>query len=1030
MKMKNRKNYNDRNASFGAFAVFALALSGTALASDAHTLERRALVIPSTLPAGFKSQGCVLDNVNGAGRTLQSATTSSPTMTIETCINFCNGQGFFFAGVEFADECYCGNTLAPGGTNTTITDCNMACAGNANEPCGAGNRLNLFWNGKTPPPSPQTVPSVGKWVSLGCFTDNVNGAGRSLPNPTTPNGQVSIESCTTACFNAGFRLSGTEFADECYCASAIANGGTQAALTDCNMVCQGNSSEFCGGPNRLNVYNYTGTDLPVVSTGGGGGGGTGTAVGVFPVLSGLPTGWSYNACWVDNLVGRVFVEQQPGDESLTIQSCIAQCAAQNFTIAGTEFSDQCFCGNTINNGGAIATDPTTCNMGCAGNSTQACGGPNRLSVYSSKPIVALPVPSAMKTNLPGNWTYAGCLRETATGKMFANQIIWIGNNTALACMNQCAAFGYSAAGVEFGQECYCGDTIDVKNNNGVFGAESECTTPCPGDPVHLCGDGNRLNTYFWNGPNGTANNWHTPANIGRYEFFVPGLVVPLIATLGINNKVTFLEKGGTGIPNATGAYELDLSLSSNFSAMWREMHIKTDVFCSGSVIMPDKAGRQINVAGWAEESNFGVRLYTPSGSAGINGTTDWEENVDELALQKARWYPTAAVLANGSILVMGGEIGSNAAPQPNLEILPKPPGGSTVVPLDFLERTDPNNLYPFIFVLPSKNLFVAYYNEARILNPVTFDTITTLPNMPGNVNNFLAGRTYPLEGAAVPFPQFAPYTDPLRVLICGGSTNGAGEATDNCVSIAPEVHNATWTLERMPSKRVMPCMVSLPDGTFMIMNGATQGVAGFGLANNPNLNALLYDPTQPVGSRFSILNNTIVARMYHSEAILLPDGRVLVSGSDPQTDNPDGTVKYPEEFRIEVYIPPYLNQGFTQPTFTLPKNDWAYGSVNTITNVKLFQGTTAKMRVSLVAATSSTHGNAMGARTIFPAFSCSGTTCSITAPPNAGVSPPGWHQLFILDGPTPSHSQWVRIGGDPAQLGNWPNLPGFTVPGV
>lgn len=158
--------------------------------------------------------------------------------------------------------------------------------------------------------------------------------------------------------------------------------------------------------------------------------------------------------------------------------------------------------------------------------------------------------------------------------------------------------------------------------------------------------------------------------------------------------------------------------------MWREMHIKTDVFCSGSVIMPDKAGRQINVAGWAEESNFGIRLYTPSGSPGVNGTTDWEENVDELSLQernksslyymrsnlislqKARWYPTAAVLANGSILVMGGEIGSNSAPQPNLEILPKPAGGPTVVPLDWLARTDPNNLYPFIFVLPTKNIFV------------------------------------------------------------------------------------------------------------------------------------------------------------------------------------------------------------------------------------------------------------------------------------------------------------------------------------
>lgn len=59
----------------------------------------------------------------------------------------------------------------------------------------------------------------------------------------------------------------------------------------------------------------------------------------------------------------------------------------------------------------------------------------------------------------------------------------------------------------------------------------------------------------------------------------------------------------------------------------------------------------------------------------------------------------------------------------------------------------------------------------------------------------------------------------------------------------------------------------------------------------------------------------------------------------------------------------------------------------------------------------------MGARTIFPEFSCNGNTCTIVAPPNAHVSPPGWHQLFVLDGPTPSHSQWVRIGGDPAGLG-------------
>lgn len=72
----------------------------------------------------------------------------------------------------------------------------------------------------------------------------------------------------------------------------------------------------------------------------------------------------------------------------------------------------------------------------------------------------------------------------------------------------------------------------------------------------------------------------------------------------------------------------------------------------------------------------------------------------------------------------------------------------------------------------------------------------------------------------------------------------------------------------------------------------------------------------------------------------------------------------------------------------------------------------------------------MGGRTIFPAFSCEGNVCHIEAPPNAFVSPPGWHQLFILDGPTPSHSQWVRIGGDPGELGNWPNFPDFTLPGL
>ena len=88
-----------------------------------------------------------------------------------------------------------------------------------------------------------------------------------------------------------------------------------------------------------------------------------------------------------------------------------------------------------------------------------------------------------------------------------------------------------------------------------------------------------------------------------------------------------------------------------------------------------------------------------------------------------------------------------------------------------------------------------YYNEARLLDPVTFNTVAVLPNMPGSVTSFLAGRTYPMEGAAVLFPQKAPYTAPITLLICGGSNFGI--ALDNCVSTQPDDANPTWVIERM-----------------------------------------------------------------------------------------------------------------------------------------------------------------------------------------------------------------------------------------
>ena len=145
------------------------------------------------------------------------------------------------------------------------------------------------------------------------------------------------------------------------------------------------------------------------------------------------------------------------------------------------------------------------------------------------------------------------------------------------------------------------------------------------------------------------------------QFLIGGVVVPLLVTLGINNKVAFLEKFGTSeFQNSTGAYELDLSLVNDFSRAWRTMHVKSDVFCSASIVLPDKGARQLNIGGWSDQSTMGIRLYTPDGSPGVNGTNDWEENWDELHLQVSYLSGTSQKLSSFNIGDDSGKDGTQA----------------------------------------------------------------------------------------------------------------------------------------------------------------------------------------------------------------------------------------------------------------------------------------------------------------------------------------------------------------------------------
>jgi Glyoxal oxidase N-terminus/WSC domain len=693
-------------------------------------------------------------------------------MTDEACVSYCAQLDFNYAGTEYASECFCGNQLATQSTLATASDCNMACTGANTTQCGGPNRLTVFWNGRVPSSGPAEVSAMNGWSSLGCYTDH-GVANRTLTTimPTT-GGQsaLTVERCTTACRAGGFTLAGLEYGSECFCGNSVANGGAPApeGSAGCNMGCNGNKTEKCGGPDRLNLYGFNNAQ---------------------------PNGWGYKGCYIDGVQGRIMAHQEPDSPTNTVEGCITKCQGLGYSVAGMEYSSQCFCDNFVRNGAALTSD-SDCNMACSGKPSEFCGAGGRMSIYSNATLQVYQPPAVQKTNLPGSWKYQGCLYDQADPRSLKYQLVLDTNNTAENCLSQCSKFGYGAGGMEYGRECWCGDEATVKALGRTFYPESDCNMPCPGNASTLCGAGNRISYYTWSGT--PLNKWDFPTGIaaGRYEFLIGGVVIPLITSLAVNGKVTFLEKHGTGAPNTTGAYELDLAQINNFTGAWRPMHVKSDVFCAAGLTLPDKAGRQLTIGGWANADTFGVRLYTPDGSPGVWGVNDWQENVQEVRLQAGRWYPTSMIMPNGSILVVGGQEGSNGAPVPSLEILPKPAGG-TVQYCDWLQRTDPYNLYPYLAVLPSGGVFVAYYNEARILNEATLQTVKTIENIPAAVNDPKGGRTYPFEGTAVLMPQHAPYTDPLTVMICGGSTPGPEIALDNCVSVSPEETNPKWTIERM-----------------------------------------------------------------------------------------------------------------------------------------------------------------------------------------------------------------------------------------
>ncbi|WWC64110.1 uncharacterized protein I303_106717 [Kwoniella dejecticola CBS 10117] len=347
-------------------------LNGATLSSDL-------LGQTATLPSGWSTAAKCMPDVNG--RALTDYSWSTDAMTVPLCLNKCASLGYQYGAVEYGRECYCGNNMANGADLTkTSTLCGTPCAGDPSTSCGGWNSMQVFNN----PAYSYTNTVINDYVKTACLQEV---SGRALRGAAyTDLTGMTVETCTAYCKTRGFVMAAVEYGSECYCGSALV-GGASLLLTSgqCYMPCVGNSNENCGGPNALWLYINPNSLSSLVT---------------------LPTGWSYQGCIAEGWTARALnftATSYIQKGTMTGEYCARQCAQLGYTMAGTEFASECYCGNSFNGGatGAILDTVTDqsgqCNYACPGNSAQMCGGASRISLYSN--LATLPQLTTTGTNV-------------------------------------------------------------------------------------------------------------------------------------------------------------------------------------------------------------------------------------------------------------------------------------------------------------------------------------------------------------------------------------------------------------------------------------------------------------------------------------------------------------------------------------------------------------------------------------------------------------------------------------------------------
>ncbi len=458
----------------------------------------------------------------------------------------------------------------------------------------------------------------------------------------------------------------------------------------------------------------------------------------------------------------------------------------------------------------------------------------------------------------------------------------------------------------------------------------------------------------------------SPANPAQTGFWGGLIQLPLVAihmNLMTNGRVLTWDQLAFGYPNPV---VFDPLTSSTTTVPIGD---GTNVFCAGFTNLPD--GRVLLAGG-----DIATHVGTSTGRIFNPQTNTWSATPN---MTQGRWYPTLTTLADGRILTLSGEMNCQQCYAPIPEIYN--PATNTWSQLAGASRSIP--WYPHAYQLANGKVVIAGSSEttmATIQLDINTQTWTTVDS-----------RVFESGSAAMYAPG--------KVLVAGTSTDSNTNVASTAVArvLDMNVGSPSWrTVPSMAFPRAYHVFTMLPDGNVLVTGGGrTTGQAD---TANAVYQAELWSPTSET---WTTLSSMQAPRLYHGTALLMPDGRVLVSGGGRGF----GVVAPSDQLNAEYFSPPYLFKG-ARPTITSAPAQLLYGQAfnlqtpdaSTITSVKL------------ISLGSMTHAFNMNQRFVSLAFSSGSGNLSVTSPANATVAPPGYYMLFIIGtNGVPSVAAIVRL---------------------